>query len=940
MKKILMGMAVFFLSSAAALSQQQYGNIRGIVVDKDGLPLPGATVTLESKAFGSRHVTIPESGAFRFINITPSVYTLKCGLAGFKTYIQQNLDIRVGSNYDLCIIMEVAALEEEVTVRAESPIVDTKKTGTSTNVTQDMLQEIPSARDPWVILQQVPGIQMSMENVGGNYSGQQDSFISKGSDSEEAMWNMDGVSITDIAALGSPFYYDFDSFEEMNVVTGGQDASIQTGGVSLNFITRRGGNRFQGMARFLFSNHDLQADNRTQELIDLGYSGNRINQITDYGFQFGGPIVKDKAWFWLGYGVQDIRNIVITGYPDNTLLRNYNAKLNLSLSRNNRMELSVIIPDKTKKGRLAGPTVPPESTWNQHGLGTTYIKLEDEHDFSSNFLLSLKLAAHKAGFECSPEGGMDVQTGYDLATGMMSGSNELYFTKRPGYSINLDGNYFREKFLGGDHELKFGAEYRLEKDLEHDEYPQDVFKYYWDSAPFAAEALRLGNSETQGERLSFYLSDSYIKGRLTLNLAVRLDIEKSVVNESDIQASKIAPEIMPALTINAFDPGFTFYTVSPRFGFTFDLTGDGKTMLRGNLARYGSQLGSYVAYQVSTAQFAYAGYLWSDINGDNLVTKDELSGYPYEGLQWFSGFDPWNPTQLESPNAIDKDLKSPFTDEFLLGLEREVFTDFSLAAMFILRRNHRTYFYPLYDKATNKVFMQADYVGPYSQTITSDGRTYNVEYWTLDEYRPAGTIMTNRPDYHEDYTSLEISATKRLAKRWMMNASFTYQIQTVHYGSNGFDDPTNIKILDGARLLTWGWWGSSDWMAKMSFLYQLPWGFNVSWFANARQGYMFPEQAVVQTPERADMGLGADVYIYTARPGEKRLPVHYDLDIGLTKDFHFKEYGVLTLVVDAFNVFNFAVVQWRDYLATSPTYYQVQEILNPRVVRFGIKYRF
>jgi hypothetical protein len=103
---------------------------------------------------------------------------------------------------------------------------------------------------------------------------------------------------------------------------------------------------------------------------------------------------------------------------------------------------------------------------------------------------------------------------------------------------------------------------------------------------------------------------------------------------------------------------------------------------------------------------------------------------------------------------------------------------------------------------------------------------------------------------------------------------------------------------------------------------------------------MFPEQAVVQTPERADMGLGADVYIYTARPGEKRLPVHYDLDIGLTKDFHFKEYGVLTLVVDAFNVFNFAVVQWRDYLATSPTYYQVQEILNPRVVRFGIKYRF
>jgi hypothetical protein len=933
-------LALVFLVIGFSFGQEQYGNIRGVVVEKDGAPLPGVTITLSSEKFSPRAMASTASGNFRFINIPPGIWQLKCELPGFKTYIQRNLDIRVGNNFDLRIVLDIAALEEEVTVKAVSPIVDTKKVGISTNVTQEMLQEIPSARDPWVILQQIPGIQMAYENVGGNFSGQQNGFISKGSPISEAMWNMDGISITDLAALASPFYYDFDSFEEMDIVTGGQDASIQTGGVSLNFITRRGGNRFQGMARFFFSNHDLQSDNRTPELIGLGYSGNRINQITDYGFQFGGPIVKDKAWFWLGYGVQDIRNIVITGFPDNTLLKNFNAKLNLNLFRNNRMELSLINPGKTKNGRFAGPTVPPECTENQNPLSNFYIKLEDEHAFSSNLLLSLKLAYHKNGFELKPQGGMDVQAGYDVVTGMNSGTNQFFSTKRPGYSVNLDGNYFRENFLGGNHELKFGVEYRLEKNLEYTKCPQDVWKYYWNGEPFAAEVDREGNSETQGQRLSFYLNDSNVKGRLTLNLAVRLDIEKSVVNESRIQASEIAPEILPALTINAFDPGFTFYTFSPRLGFTFDLTGDGKTMLRGNLARYGSQLGSYAASHVSPGQLSYAGYYWSDANGDGRVSKNELLGYPYEGLLWFSGFDPWNPTTLESPNAIDKNLKSPFTDEFLLGLEREVFTDFSIAAMFILRRNHRTYFYPLYDKATNKVFTQADYIGPYSQTITSDGRTYNIEYWTLDTYRPAGKIMTNRPDYYENYTSLEITATKRLSRRWMMNASFSYQIQTAHFGKNGFDDPTNIKILDGARLLAEGWWGSSDWMAKMSFLYQLPWGFNVSWFANVRQGFMFPEQVVVQTPERADVGLGADVYIYTARPGEKRLPLHYGLDISLTKDFRFKGYGMLTLVVDAFNVLNLGIVQWRDTLATSPTYNQVQEILNPRVVRLGIKYHF
>jgi hypothetical protein len=262
----------------------KYGNLRGIVVDKDGAPLPGVTVTLESELLAPHSVVTSEGGLFRLINVSPGFYTLKCVLSGFKTYFQKNLDIRVGTNFDLKIVLEMATIEEEVTVKAESPVVDTKKTSTGANVTQAMLQDVPSARDPWVILQQTAGIQVAQENVGGSASGTQSIYLSRGTTYQSSTWNMDGITITDQAALASPMYYDFDSFDEMRIVTGGQDASIQTAGVSLNFITRRGDNRFQGMARVFFTSDDLQGENRTEELKELNYVGDRISQLMDYGF--------------------------------------------------------------------------------------------------------------------------------------------------------------------------------------------------------------------------------------------------------------------------------------------------------------------------------------------------------------------------------------------------------------------------------------------------------------------------------------------------------------------------------------------------------------------------------------------------------------------------------------------------------------------------------
>jgi hypothetical protein len=710
---------------------------------------------------------------------------------------------------------------------------------------------------------------------------------------------------------------------------------MQTGGVSINFVTRRGTNKYQVMARAYFTNDNLQGDNRTQELMDLDYLGNQINQITDYGLQVGGPIIRDRLWFWLGYGVQDIRKLTINGYPDEPKLEGINAKVNFNLSRSNRAELAFLCNEKAHLGRGASPSRPLETTWDQYQT-SPYIKLEDEHIFSDNLLLNSKLAYQWMLFEALPHGDVLIPPGYDLYKRLASGSVFYNRSERPSFVAKLDGNYFVENFLSGDHEFKFGFTYRYTGLWDKTDWETGSFKYYWNGSPLFASVSREGIWDSWGKRYSLYIKDSYTKGRWTLNLGLRMDIENSDNNDVTVKAGRVAPDLLPAATYPGIDPGVTFLTFSPRFGFTFDLTGDGKTIFRGNLARYGGQQGTWPAYRISASSDAEATYYWNDKNGDDQVTTDELIGYPLDGIIDFVGFDPWDPTRYDSPNAFDPELKSELTDEIFLGLEREVFADFSLSANFIFRYNHRFIWDPYYDKETGWIQQQSDMVGPYSGSITHGGVTYDYEYWALNRYRPSGYYLTNRPDYHENYRSFDIIATKRFSHRWMLSASFTYQMHSVHYGENGYLDPTNVETRDGARH---AWLGAS-WVAKVSFLYELPWGFRFSGFANARQGYIRNKQILVPTPERGEVGLGSTMYIDTEKIGTSRLPNFYNVDLSLVKDFSLGQYGRISLQVDAFNVFNFSHTLSRYNVVNSNRFDEITSILNPRLIRFGVRYRF
>src|SRR5262249_42854911 len=169
-------------------------------------------------------------------------------------------------------------------------------------------------RDPWGVLRAVPGVLVDRVNIAGNENGQQASAAGKGSTSADKTWNLDGINITDMSATGaSPSYYDFGAFQEIQVTTGGTELTMQTGGLGINLTTKRGTNKFHGGGHGFIANDNMQSGNVPDNLkndprLKGSDKADHLAQVSDYGFDIGGPIIKDKPWVFGPHRKQDLRH--------------------------------------------------------------------------------------------------------------------------------------------------------------------------------------------------------------------------------------------------------------------------------------------------------------------------------------------------------------------------------------------------------------------------------------------------------------------------------------------------------------------------------------------------------------------------------------------------------------------------------------------------------
>jgi len=580
MRKFLIALSVL-LFAVTLTAQVRTGNIYGKVTDTEGNVLPGVSVTLRSPQIAPMSTVTGAQGIYRFVSLNPSTaYEISAELTGFKKATKTGVILQVGGNVEIDLVMEVGTLEEQVTVVAVSPIIETKKTTVGQNVDKEALQSLPSARDPWVVMQLAPSIMIDRENVGGNESGQQSGFIAKGDTSAARQsgnqganntWSVDGIDITDPAALGgSALYYDFDMFEELNITTGGAaDVTVQTGGVALNMVTRRGGNKMSLAGRFYLTDSFFQSTNITPELQALGVlDTNKIQNIKDYGFNAGGPLIKDKLWWWGAYGVQDIFTWTLpsrTGIgvtspaaKNQAALNNYNFKINAQIMANNRFEALITSGGKELYGRNAGPEKPEgDHQIGKYHWGSPIVKLQDEHVFGNNFFLSLKYSFNDSGFGWRPIPDESVKypivydntiSKYVPYTSGMNASWGSYGVSRPRNNYQIQGTYFNDTFLNASHEIKLGAEFSHKQQTTEStgtgniqgfnmwrNYSDVALDVNADGTRTVAEMAgwerismyRRAGSASIADQVAAYIQDTIVKGNFTLSLGLRYDKQSS-----------------------------------------------------------------------------------------------------------------------------------------------------------------------------------------------------------------------------------------------------------------------------------------------------------------------------------------------------------------------------------------------------------------------------
>ncbi|GMV22499.1 MAG: hypothetical protein AMXMBFR57_24480 [Acidimicrobiia bacterium] len=1078
MKKATYALAMATLlvfATAGTARAQAIGSIFGKATDSSGGVLPGVTVTVTGTGLQQPLTQVTTaSGAYQFPRVPIGNYTVTFELSGFKKVTRQNVPVSSGFNAEINAAMEVGSLTEEVTVSAAAPVVDTKKTTTGATFTADILEKIPSARDPWQIINMTPGVQAGL-NVGGSSSGQQVGLQSRGTGAS-VQWNLEGGSMTDLSSNSSAMYYNFDSFEQISVTNGGGDVSVQSSGLSINLVTKSGSNVFKGSLVGTFQNDAMQTNNVSEDQFSRGsggfLSGAPVKRIYNISGEYGGPLVRNRLWWWVALDRQDINVGVVNffdrtksdlcnGYADaqrsgtllgsisygdltkvqdclkadTTIIKNKQGKLNFQLNAANKFQYLFISDNKYRNARGASDSTELEAVTKQtsdfwlkyfplptHQLTHTWIANDrlvfntmltkvaggfylDYQDSISPEICGLTKytgATEMSGYpqSANPDCMFNIQQQQIRTTGNLSRSlNNSYQTVRPSLEIKTDATYFLTGVLGGDHSLKFGAGYRNNPITTYSHYSGggralvqcrgnslancgDGVTYVPVAGstapglvPYRAELRRSNLVNNDWWMWSGYLQDSYSRGRLRVNAGLRYDWQQSKWLGGCVPANPIVLDLLPSQCEDETSSGLSpitgqveelqpFGNFSPRMSITYDLTGNGKTVLKASgsyyyatkitLANALSSLGAVTltwgSNPTSGACSTSAGAsCWNDANMDGFIQRNELIGTPSAST---SAYDPATGLRTSAGSNVDKSAKIGRTREVTLGLQRELIANMAIGADFIYRRyDHGTASYTIgYQPGAAGFPLSSIYTGPLTYTDPLSGNS--APYYVIQQgaSRPSGVgsiTMTNLN--YQSYRGVDLTLSKRYSDRWQANVAITLQTRNDYQPLGGYVNPTGIEFTEGTN-------GIARYLIKFNGSYDLPWGVMASTNLNINDGGI--RTLSINGPGQVYGGVNSAGNPTTINYGtltfQERGTTRFERtvlwDMGIHKTFTFRGGQTrLKLMLDGFNILNAApVLSYSSNnistLGTTsnpiPPSQRINSILPPRIFRVGATISF
>ena len=952
MKRLITGLLALLVTlslSVPAFAQgggaSSTGTIQGRVSDAQGAVLPGVTVTATSPALlGAQTTVTSETGNYRFPAVPPGNYELSYELAGFNTLKRAGISITLGFTANVNVELALATLQETVTVSGASPVIDTSATRIQQNFKMEQLQSIPNGRDMWALLAVTPSVQMGRIDVGGNRAGTQTGYTAYGFNGQVRVL-IEGINTTE-GTGGAGFYFDYASLEEAFLGTSGQSAEMPNPGVQSQFIARSGSNQFQGEYHLDWYNNSLQGANIPDSYIvptafnnsPIRVHSNEILGYYDHDFNLGGPLKKDKLWAFGTYRAQKNQLKQPNWNFDktfNTKLWNPVGKLTYQMNQKNKFIGYYQWGQKEQPNRMfstaytyetPGPTYLQDSgSWVYKGEwnGTVSDKLYLEGRYG-DFGYYFPLIANSS----------DNFWFRDSGRGEVLGANQIWQLDRDRKQYNLAATYFLDTGKGS-HTFKSGAE--LLKEQSWEGYQQawggNIDNLYVNGVSsqvtFALQtATKAGSLDAHDsltsraalDQIGLFLNDTWAFGRATVNAGMRYDRYRGWLPEQQQLAASTGPISVQAKTFPQTE-FFVWNKVAPRVGLTFDLTGDGKTVLKGNYGLFWHNPGASVGGDGNPNIAAKrATYQWNDINGDRRWQPGE------EGTQLSAS--------LEGAIKVDPNIKAPYTHEASVWVERQLTDTMGVRGGFVYKTEDDlidTYqpgrgIFPTNVFTTNGVPFTFVDIGVDGVRGTSDDK--NIPMVGLPSANaatnfPTTQVVMNLPRFGR-YKTVEASLNKRYGNKWSASMGGSYTMQNNFI--NGYPQNPNQPGAEDRTL----------WSFKATGSYDGPKGVRFSPVLRHQSGTNFARTGTIA----AATGLFVTGTTFYVEPSNSNREDNiWVFDTRLEKTFNLGGRMKFRGMFDLFNITNSHASETISR-ATGLAYLKPSAILAPRTARVGFRFIF
>jgi len=984
-RRAIMLTAAMLLVAAVAGAQVYTGNIAVKAVDDQGAVMPGATVTITSSLLPRAiEGTTDTSGVFQVPGLNPGTYTVKVVLTGFQTYIREDVVLRQGQTASIEVPMKLGTLSEAVTVKGESPVVDTKTVGSKTNIDSALLETTPGGKDIWNILEyKAPGVVVDTPDVGGNQGGLQRAMTARGAPNAQNTQMLNGVNVNDPAAQGfSMNYYIPSAFENIQVSTGAQDIAVGTGGVLINMVTKSGTNTFQGSGLQTYQGKRTQSNNVDENLLNSGFrsDANSTELISNSNFQLGGPVLKNKMFFFGSANYQathvkvpDFPSVVPSYIPtplantsdqDTTDILAGEGKLTYQLGPANRFEGYLSKQRYDKPNRGAGSGLTQES--NSKELDTFVItQLSYNRVLNDRMFLDAKASYNNTHFPLYQKTDLQPLTDQSNNNALYRNrtSSQIMFRRRVQAIANWQ--YYLPEFTGGRHEFKAGFDNGYTP-VDVDTIRVDNVNLVYRSLPTATPStVTIFNTPLHQERAvmstAFYGQDSYTRGRVNLTGGIRWERVEGYLPAQTTGSSQFFPDglVFQGVNIGGVVQNYTvqkdfpavhgdplWYNWAPRIAGTYDVFGNGKTAIKASWGKYLDQIGTGTPPNPNAN--INQQYVWNDLNGD---LNFQAGNAAWDGLKYVGGeFGALNSTNGLAVAVFDKSIKRTSRDELTLTVDHELFGNFLLDVSYLRSReknpqgtidNNIDLWPTLYSQ------IQVTDPGRDGLSGTTDDAPLTVYNQNAGVTTTTRTINDNR--LATRYDGLDIITTKRFEKGWTLLAGYTYSRTRV--------DLTSLANPNNAFVNSAGESGGRRHNLKASGSYLLPYKILLAGNFRLQSGLPITRSWTIPacTASLTSNCTRVSTTVNAEPRGSEQLSWLPTVDMRAGRYFDFRRDRV-ELSVDVYNltnantVFNVRTTTGQTAIrvggiSTAPTtlitsFLSPTQFLAPRVVRFNVTYNF